>query len=177
MLGHRLIDIAINAPITIALGLLVPYIQKWLSELYQSHSAKRLVRIRKQYIEALMLHADPHSFTHRLVLYCTIALMAVVGIGLGMLVSEEGYTAYLIRLYSGSAHEDRASTIMGYANEIIGSVSIFGSAILFSTIMRKIMSMYDRVKFFEEYQKKVPIEIRKEVSDAIVSAQAAKPVS
>lgn len=182
MSWSRLIDIAINAPVTIALGLLIPYIQKWISQLFQAHSATRLAKIRENYVEALMLQANPHEFTDRLIMHSLFAALGVAGIGIGILVSGEGYLSYLIRLYGSSSQGDRFAGIMGWANEIVGALVTFSSSILFSAVVRDIMGLYERVKLFAEYETTVPIEVRRNVRDEIahlagIDTQASKPES
>jgi hypothetical protein len=160
----------ISIPVSFAVALTVPHIQRWMDRRGQTSHAKKLSRIRDEYTEVLFyaLHTD-----------MLIGKLVVAGLSLLVLL----FFFHITEL-SGQVLGEVASTIWPppisdahRAQILVSAVSVLISIgitllVSISRYISKHVSLFFHVNLFQAYLESIPAEIRDLKMEEIVIAAA-----
>jgi hypothetical protein len=154
----------LSIPVSILCGLLLPFVQRWISDKWSVHRHKQLDRITREYIHILRLRDRPLDLTNELIvdsLFCILGMFVLI---LGMLIESHSHTLYAIQ--KANHLVTRTLEISTWAQQILGIVLNFLGSWIFSKQIFALMRTYSRVSLFDRYEQTVPQEVKDEIKRA-----------
>ena len=162
----------ISVPIGIATGLAVTPVQKWLEDRGKTKALVHSRDTQHQYAAVLFYRMHSDLFTQYLlrVVILTTFTGSAVGILAGFFFAFANLSGAVLNAAPG--YSSRVYTIFIQSVSILGQMTAIVGSILIIRYCRPALKLWQQVRYFEDYAKTIPSELRNLDIEAQVKAIA-----